>query len=67
METEKFIEVDKGPVIRFIADGAMTIASKLLQWFGPYATKYRYVWDGEDPFERLTVPYNQMSFGDIDE
>ena len=64
METEKFIEVDKGPVLRFIADIAMKIASKLLVWFGPYATKWRYVWDGEPPFEYLEIPHNQMTIGE---
>ena len=67
METEKFIEIDKGPVVRFISDVAVSIACKLLDWFSPYCTKYRLVWDGEPPFEYLEIPHNQMTLGDIDE
>lgn len=67
MEIEKFIEKDRGIVIRFISDVMVKIASVTLEIFLPYATKYRYVWEGKDPFEYLSIPHNQMTIGDIDE
>lgn len=54
MEMRKVIEKDKGPVVRFIADLAISFAAFLLDRFGAYATKYEYVWDRE-PFDYLEI------------
>jgi hypothetical protein len=41
----KHVEVDKGPVVRWISNGAMNVSSWLVKKFSPYADMYTAIWD----------------------
>jgi hypothetical protein len=60
-------EVDKGPVVRWIANKAMNLAGKISKLAHPYADMYTAVWDDYEDEENLSVPHNQMGlFEDLE-
>jgi hypothetical protein len=60
-------EVDKGPVVRWIANKAMNMSSWLAKVSSPYADMYTAVWDDYEDEENLSVPHNQMGlFEDLE-
>ena len=59
-------EVDKGPIIRWIANKAMSISGKISKVAHPYADMYTAVWDDYED-DNLSVPHNQMGlFEDLE-
>jgi hypothetical protein len=59
-------EVDKGPIVRWIANKAISISGKISRVAHPYADIYTAVWDDYEDDE-LSVPHNQMGlFEDLE-
>jgi len=59
-------EVDKGPLVRWFANQAMSISGWLAKTSAPYADMYTAVWDDYEDDE-LAVPHNQMGiFEDLE-
>jgi hypothetical protein len=56
-------EVDKGPIVRWIANKAMNVSSWLAKTSEPYADMYTAVWDDYED-DGLSVPHNQMGIFD---
>ena len=52
-------DVDKGPLVRWVANQAMNISGWLAKVSSPYADMYTAVWDDYEDDE-LSVPHNQM-------
>jgi hypothetical protein len=59
MEFIKEHEIDKGPIVRWIANQAMNMSSWLAKMSAPYADMYTAVWD-EYEDDELSMPHNQM-------
>jgi hypothetical protein len=59
MEFIKEHEIDKGPIVRWVANKAMNMSSWLAKMSAPYADMYTAVWDDYEDDE-LSMPYNQM-------
>ena len=57
-------EVDKGPVVRWIANKAMSISGKISRIAHPYADMYTAVWDDYEDESDLAEPHNQMGIFD---
>lgn len=58
-------EVDKGPIIRWVANQAINISGWLAKVSVPYADMYTAVWDDyEDENTTLATPHNQMGMFD---
>lgn len=56
-------DVDKGPVVRWMANRFMDISSWLARTSSPYADMYTAVWDDyeeDDEEDYLFTPHNQM-------
>ena len=65
MEFKVEHEVDKGPVVRWIANKVMSLSGKMARFAHPYADMYTAVWDDyEDDDTSLATPHNQMGFFD---
>lgn len=65
MEFKVEHEVDKGPVVRWIANKVMSLSGKMARFAHPYADMYTAVWDDyEDDDTSLSTPHNQMGFFD---
>lgn len=64
MEFKLEHELDKGPVVRWIANKTLSISNKISRWAYPYADMYTAVWDDYDDDADLSTPYNQMAFFD---
>ena len=65
MEFKVEHEVDKGPVVRWIANKVMSLSGSLARFAHPYADMYTAVWDDyEDDDTSLATPHNQMGFFD---
>ena len=56
-------EMDKGPLVRWVANQAMNISGWLAKTSAPYADMYTAVWDDYEDDE-LSVPHNQMGIFD---
>ena len=56
-------ELDKGPVVRWLANSTLKVASRISKWAYPYADMYTAVWDDYEEDE-LSVPHNQMGIFD---
>jgi len=56
-------DVDKGPIVRWIANQAMSISGWLAKTSAPYADMYTAVWDDYED-DGLSVPHNQMGIFD---
>lgn len=56
-------EVDRGPLVRWVANQAMNISGWLAKTSAPYADMYTAVWDDYEDDE-LSVPHNQMGIFD---
>jgi hypothetical protein len=54
-------DVDKGPLVRWVANQAMNVSGWLAKVSSPYADMYTAVWDDYEDDE-LSVPHNQMGF-----
>ena len=66
MEFKLENDVDKGPIVRWIANQAMSISGWLAKTSAPYADMYTAVWDDYEDDE-LSVPHNQMGlFEDLE-
>jgi hypothetical protein len=66
MEFKLEHEVDKGPMVRWVANQAMGMSSWLAKMSAPYADMYTAVWDDYEDDE-LSVPHNQMGlFEDLE-
>ena len=63
MEFKLEHEVDRGPVVRWIANKAMKICGKISRMAHPYADMYTAVWDDYEE-DDLSVPHNQMGIFD---
>jgi hypothetical protein len=60
-------EVDRGPIVRWIANKAMDASSWLAKVSHPYADMYTAVWDDYEDEDSLSEPYNQMGlFEDLE-
>ena len=57
-------DVDKGPVVRWFANQAMTMSSWLAKVSSPYADMYTAVWDDYEDESHLSEPHNQMGIFD---
>ena len=57
-------ELDKGPIVRWLANSTLTIAGKISKWAYPYADMYTAVWDDYEDEDNLSVPHNQMGIFD---
>ena len=60
-------EVDKGPIVRWIANKAMSLSGKISRLAHPYADMYTAVWDDyedDDEENDLFTPHNQMGLFD---
>jgi hypothetical protein len=57
-------ELDKGPVVRWIANKAMSLSGKISRLAHPYADMYTAVWDDYEDESDLAEPYNQMGIFD---
>jgi hypothetical protein len=64
MEFKLEHEVDKGPVVRWIANKALKISGKISRIAYPYADMYTAVWDDYEDESDLAEPYNQMGIFD---
>lgn len=65
MEFKVEHEVDKGPVVRWIANKVMSLSGKMARFAHPYADMYTAVWDDyEDDDTSLATPHNQMGLFD---
>jgi hypothetical protein len=64
MEFKLEHEVDKGTVVRWIANQAMSVSSWLAKKSSPYADMYTAVWDDYEDEDNLSVPHNQMGIFD---
>jgi hypothetical protein len=56
-------DVDKGPLVRWVANQAMNVSGWLAKVSSPYADMYTAVWDDYEDDE-LSVPHNQMGIFD---
>jgi hypothetical protein len=66
MEFNLHHDVDKGPLVRWVANQAMNISGWLAKVSSPYADMYTAVWDDYEDNE-LSVPHNQMGiFEDLE-
>lgn len=66
MEFKLEREMDKGPLVRWVANQAMNISGWLAKTSAPYADMYTAVWDDYEDDE-LSVPHNQMGiFEDLE-
>jgi hypothetical protein len=60
-------EVDKGPIVRWIANKVMSLSGSLAKLAHPYADMYTAVWDDYEDEDNLSVPHNQMGlFEDLE-
>ena len=57
-------EIDKGPLVRWIANKAMDISGKISKLAHPYADMYTAVWDDYEDESDLAEPHNQMGIFD---
>lgn len=57
-------EVDKGPIVRWIANKVMGLSGSLAKFAHPYADMYTAVWDDYEDDNDLSVPHNQMGIFD---
>jgi len=57
-------DVDKGPIVRWMANRLMDISSWLARTSSPYADMYTAVWDDYEDESDLAEPYNQMGIFD---
>jgi len=57
-------EIDKGPIVRWIANKAMSISGKISAMAHPYADMYTAVWDDYEDESDLAEPHNQMGIFD---
>jgi hypothetical protein len=57
-------ELDKGPVVRWLANKAISISGKISRWAIPYADMYTAVWDDYEDESYLAEPHNQMGIFD---
>ena len=64
MEFKLEHEVDKGPVVRWIANKAMSLSGKISRLAHPYADMYTAVWDDYEDESHLSEPHNQMGIFD---
>lgn len=64
MEFKLEHELDKGPVVRWIANKTLSISSKISKWAYPYADMYTAVWDDYEDESHLAEPHNQMGIFD---
>jgi hypothetical protein len=64
MEFKLEHEVDKGPIVRWIANKAMEISGKISRVAHPYADMYTAVWDDYEDESDLAEPHNQMGIFD---
>ena len=65
MEFKVEHEVDKGPVVRWVANKVMSLSGKMARFAHPYADMYTAVWDDyEDDDTSLATPHNQMGLFD---
>ena len=62
MDFELKHDVDKGPIVRWIANRLMDASSWLARTSSPYADMYTAVWDDEE--DDLFTPHNQMGLFD---
>ena len=66
MEFNLHHEVDKGPLVRWFANQAMSISGWLAKTSAPYADMYTAVWDDYED-DNLSTPHNQMGvFEDLE-
>jgi hypothetical protein len=63
MEFKLEHELDKGPVIRWIANKTLSISNKIAKLAYPYADMYTAVWDDYEE-DNLSTPHNQMGLFD---
>jgi len=56
-------DVDKGPIVRWLANQAMNISGWLAKTSAPYADMYTAVWDDYEE-DDLSIPHNQMGIFD---
>ena len=60
-------EVDKGPIVRWIANRLMNLSGRMARMAHPYADMYTAVWDDYEDEDNLSVPHNQMGlFEDLE-
>ena len=64
MEFKLENDVDKGPIVRWVANRAMSISGWLAKTSAPYADMYTAVWDDYEDESDLAEPYNQMGIFD---
>ena len=64
MEFKVEHELDKGPIVRWVANRLMDISSWLARTSSPYADMYTAVWDDYEDDNDLSVPHNQMGIFD---
>jgi hypothetical protein len=64
MEFKLEHEVDKGPLVRWIANKTILISDKISGWAYPYADMYTAVWDDYEDESDLAEPHNQMGIFD---
>jgi hypothetical protein len=63
MEFNLHHDVDKGPLVRWVANQAMNISGWLAKTSAPYADMYTAVWDDYED-DNLSTPHNQMGIFD---
>lgn len=67
MEFKVEHEVDKGPVVRWVANKLMNLSGRMAKIAHPYADMYTAVWDDYEDEDTLSVPHNQMGlFEDLE-
>jgi hypothetical protein len=57
-------DVDKGPLVRWMANQAMNVSGWLAKVSSPYADMYTAVWDDYEDESDLAEPHNQMGIFD---
>lgn len=69
MEFKVEHELDKGPLVRWVANKAMKLSGKISRLAIPYADMYTAVWDDYEEYDEdnLSVGHNQMGlFEDLE-
>jgi len=60
MEFKLEHDVDKGPIVRWVANQAMNISSWLAKMSSPYADMYTAVWDDYEDEDKSPIDDDQM-------
>jgi len=64
MEFKLEHELDKGPIVRWIANRCIDLSQMISSWAYPYADMYTAVWDDYEDESDLAEPHNQMGIFD---